>query len=368
MKTLHKRLSLRRREDWMRGFFRDVELRGDSIALDAAAHTSGVACFPSVDSGSTGFEWGRVSVECTLPDDSMLRVFAYASDVKASGMWPDMDRALGSLDAASGSQAALAEIFGEPVATSGDFYVGKSGRYLWLMFELISTGGEDPAIHGVDIQMEGDHMVDYLPAIYQGDDFTRRFLSVFDSIFMDMERSAYDLPLRLDYENTDEQMLRYLASWVCVGGEGVGADTLRGWIATALPDHESMYTVEGVKRSIRRLTGREPIIIENSAVDPNDPACKNPDLYRRLYGDDPFRFFALLDEDTFRSRDEMEAFLERMKGLIPAGTELELVLLKRCVQLDWHTYLGINSIVSSYVPVMIDENTTIHYDTMIGGN
>lgn len=56
-----------------------------------------------------------------------------------------------------------------------------------------------------------------------------------------------------------------------------------------------------------------------------------------------------------------------MQGLIPAGMSLELVLLKQCVQLDWHTYLGINSRVGSYVPAVIDENVTIHYDTTIGG-
>ena len=44
------------------------------------------------------------------------------------------------------------------------------------------------------------------------------------------------------------------------------------------------------------------------------------------------------------------------------------MLLKKCIQLDWHAYLGINSVVGSYVPAAIDENTTIHFDTMIGGH
>ena len=60
-------------------------------------------------------------------------------------------------------------------------------------------------------------------------------------------------------------------------------------------------------------------------------------------------------------------FLVRMQGLIPAGMSLELVLLKQCVQLDWHTYLGINLARGQHVPAVIDENVTIHYDTTIGG-
>ena len=46
---------------------------------------------------------------------------------------------------------------------------------------------------------------------------------------------------------------------------------------------------------------------------------------------------------------------------------MQLVQLKQCVQLDWHTYLGVNSRVGGYVAAAIDEQVTIHYDTTIGG-
>ena len=91
-----------------------------------------------------------------------------------------------------------------------------------------------------------------------------------------------------------------------------------------------MYTVEGVRRTAWRLTGRKPWIIEHFAVDPNSPACRNPALYRRLYGEDPYRFFLLLPQGTFEKQQDMEHFLERMSQLLPAETEMELVLLKPC--------------------------------------
>ena len=77
--------------------------------------------------------------------------------------------------------------------------------------------------------------------------------------------------------------------------------------------------------------------------------------------------FVLLPQDTFSTQQEMEHFLRSMEELIPAETELELVLLKPCVQLDWHTYLGINSRIEGYVPAVIDESMAIHYNTTIGG-
>ena len=128
-----------------------------------------------------------------------------------------------------------------------------------------------------------------------------------------------------------------------------------------------LYTVEGIRRSARRLAGREPYLVEPFAVDPNDPQCRNPELYRRLYGEKPYRFFLLFPHDTFATQRDMERFQERMRDRIPAGTELELVLLKPSVQLDCHTYLGVNSQIESYVPASIQANMTMNYDTMIGG-
>ncbi len=207
-------------------------------------------------------------------------------------------------------------------------------------------------------------MIDYLPAIYRDDAFTKRFLSIYNSIFQDMEDAVEALPRHFSPTSASDEMLDYLARWICIEP---GESNIRERLRTALDEYQTMYTPEGIKRSVYRLTGHKPLLIEHFTVNPNRKDCRNPALYRRLYGDEPYRFFVLLDEDTFPSRDRMEWFLTRMQELIPAGTELELVLLKQCVQLDWHTYLGINSCVGSYIPAVIDETVTIHYDTTIGG-
>lgn len=368
MKNTQKKLVLCRREDWMDGLCSQITLQQDTLLLDVSRHTVGFACIHAIDGGAPGFLWKRIQVGCRLPEGSTLRVYAYASDSKSWGEWPNLDTALCAMQGSYHElRKMLDPIFGEPVGKSGDFLVRRTGRYLWLMFELMSSGAESPAIESVTLWLEGDHMTDYLPAIYQNDDFTSRFMSVFNSMFLDMEQRIYDLPGLLDSDTADEKMLRNLASWVCLDGERATAEELRRWIPSALDDFENMYTVEGISRSIKRITGRTPILVEHHQVDPNSPTCINPNIYRKLYGDDPFRFFVLMDEDTFPRRDDIEDFLERMQTLIPAGTELKLILLKKCIQLDWHTYLGVNSFVGSYVPVAVDENTTIHFDTVIGG-
>lgn len=368
MKTLHRQLVLNKREDWNPTLCVGIVPAGDGLTL-GPGRQHGAVCLPAVDSGENGFCWGRLTLDDSLPEDSLIRTYAYASDSRVFSDSADLDGLLSGLDEKSvnGLQGILGSSFSAQGA-GDDCYLSVTGRYLWLMFEFYAPA-RPPKLNGVRIHVSGDHMLDYLPAIYRKDDgFTKRFLSVFDSILIDMEKEIYSLPARFDYENAGAEVLPRLAEWVCMDDPGGDRDNVVARIRTALSDYESMYTVEGVKRSVKRLTGREPLIIESAEVDPNRPDCANSALYRELYGENPYKFFVLLGEDTFESHEQMEEFLTKMRGLIPAGTEFELVLLKRCVQLDWHTYLGVNAMVSDYVPVVIDENKTIHYDTMIGGN
>ena len=351
-------------EQWMNGYFHQVEPWGDGLGLDPGRASTGVYCLAAVDSGEAGFLWGRAAVEADLPPDTALRLYARAADTRRWGDWADLDRGLRALE--GDPMPALGEIFGAPVAEGGECLLPCAGRYLWLMLELTATGTQAPVIRSLRLWMGGDHMTDYLPAIYQGQDFTRRFLSIFDSMYTDMDRAIDALPGRVDYQHAGGDLLEYLASWVCVERRG-GEEELRRRISTALPDYETLYTVEGVRRSVRRLTGAEPILIEPFQVSPNRPDCRDPDLYRRLYGEDPYCFFVLLPEGTFSSRGEREQFQRDMEAVIPAGMTMQMIQLKPCVQLDWHTYLGINAQIGGYVPAVIDEQAAIHYDTTIGG-
>lgn len=364
MDSIQTQMVIRCAEQWMGGLFYQIEPWGDGLRLDRDRAAIGVYCMKAVDSGESGFRWDRVVVEADLPRDTALRVYARAADFRQWGDWSDLDEGLRGIQ--GDPTRTIHEIFGPPAARSGDFYLKCSGRYLWLAFELTATGAESPMIEAIRLWMGGDHMVDYLPAIYREEDFTRRFLSIFNSMYADMERAIETLPGRLDYEHADGEMLRYLANWVCVE-DFDSPEQIRERIRTALSDYENLYTVEGVRRSVRRLTGKEPILIEHAQVSPNRPDCADPELYRRLYGEDSYRFFVLLPEDTFTDQRQRREFQQRMEELIPAGMQMQMIQLKRCVQLDWHTYLGVNSWVGNYVPAAIDEQVTIHYDTTIGG-
>ena len=346
------------REQWMGGRFYQVDLAGDALRLAEGAFT-GAALLPQVDSGEAGFAWSRLKLLAQVPPEAAIRVYARVSDRPE---WPRWE----ALDGRDPGSGGLRELFGPPVAAATDLLLSAAGRYLWLALELTAGGAGSPVVEGVSLRMAGDHMTDYLPAIYRGQDFTYRYLSIFDTMFQELEAAVDSLPRQLDPASAGREMLAFLARWLCLEPER-GETDLRRRLPEILGEYESMYTAAGVRQSAQRLTGREPWIIEHFAVDPNDPGCCNPALYRRLYGEDPYRFFLLLPQGTFATQQEMERFLERMRRLTPAETQMELVLLKPCIQLDWHTYLGINSRIGDYIPAAIDDSVTIHYDTTIGG-
>ena len=365
METLHNQRVFCSKEDWDTCLCDNILFSDGGITLSSHPNRRGFFFLKSLDSGEKGFRWGRVTLEGTRPRDSLIRAYAYVSDDRIFADSADLDEYLKGL-APQDARAAMTAF--TAVGASEDFIIDKEGRYLWLMLEFIASD-EAPVLKKLRVHMVGDHMVDYLPAIYrkQGD-FTKHFLSIFDSFFMDMEKSIYEIPARFDFENPESDLLKSLADWVLVDTARLPEQEIAERIRTVFSDYESLYTVEGVKRSVKYLTGCDALIIESKDVNPNSLACTNSELYRRLYGENPYKFFILLEETAFAARAQMEQFLTRMRTLIPANTEFELVLLKKCVQLDLHTYLGVNSLVSHYVPVVIDENTSIHYDTMIGGN
>ncbi len=350
-------LTLRCHEQWEGGKLWHVQCQGDSLVLEPETF-SGFVCLRPVDSRETGFRWSRLRLWGEVPLDGGVRVYARSSDQPNWAEWE-------ALNPEADFPARVRSLFGPPAAGDLDLWLSCSGRYLWLALELTAGGTECPRLDGLALRLWGDHMVDYLPALYREQDFTYRYLSIFNSIFQDMESAIDDLPRLLDAGSAPPEMLNFLARWLCVDPEEGG--DLRRRLPQVLGEYETMYTPAGIARSTERLTGRRPWIIEHFAVDPNDPACRDPVLYRRLYGTDPYRFFLLLPQDTFQDQQALERFLGRMQEMIPAETTLELVLLKPCIQLDWHTYLGINSQIGGYVQAVIDEKMTIHYNTTIGG-
>ncbi len=357
-----KQLHFCRSEDWkccdQKGFLTE----GDSLRLDIRNTRSAFLILPVIDSGETGFEWDRMTIKGSFTDNTAVSAYAYAWDGTGEATEFDMNATDEQI------RRKLYVMAGLPVPRANDCLLHRRGRYIRLGLEFSAGGTDAPVLDEIAISTDGDHMVDYLPAIYQKDEFTRRFLSVYNSMFLDLEKKISSLPSLFDIDTEGMDNLMMLAEWLSIVGNRYADDRIREWIRNAFVNYETMFTREGILRSVKRLTGKDALIIEYFEVDPQNPDCPDSKVYESLYGNDPYTFFILLPENTFNSRDDKEFFIRNMKSLTPAGRKMELIILKKGLQLGWHSYLGVNSIVGDYTMVKIDESTALQLDTVIGGD
>ncbi|MCR4745448.1 MAG: hypothetical protein K5894_09505 [Lachnospiraceae bacterium] len=365
MGKAQKKLNYCTAENWICCKKKGLLQVGDSIRLDLDDTRSAFLIFPIIDSGRNGYFWERIVIGGTFPDDSAVTIYALAWDGEGSS------EELENIDISETNEKIRMRLYnlaGSPIARSTDSLLGLEGRRLFLAVELSAGGREAPEISEIAITVDGDHMIDYLPAVYRKDEFTRRFLSIFNSMFLDIEDKIERIPELFDLDTDKSEIIRMLSNWLAISGTYYSDSQLKEWIKTAFLDHENLFTKDGIKRTIKRITGKDAIIIEHFEVNPHSGECADPEMYERLYGDDPFTFFVLLPENTFKSREEKETFINNMNDMVPAGRRMELIILKQGIQLDWHSYLGVNSMVGDYTTVKIDENITLQFDTVIGGD
>jgi phage tail-like protein len=362
---------LNNKRHWEKGLLDGLTVNGDRMAASPGQGIFHGAFFSAaIDSGERDFQWGRIRVEGELHDDVLLRCSLYAANSKVlSEGEPDLDAYLhAGYENVSTKTGKLNAIYTELHVGEGDFLAAVTGRYLFIKLELIMTGLRPAFVTGVYLQTDGDHMTDYLPAVYRREDpagFTHRFLSIFNHITLDLEERIHKISRLLDYDTAGGEMLRYLASWVGVEAEGSDAE-VRGQIREAAHMRSFSQTPAGVRNLVKRWTGHTPILLEHFNVADIIREGKDRALYEKLYGENPFRLFVILPEAAFRTHTESELFLEKLRGLLPAHIDTQLLLLGDGVYLDQHTYLGINSIMTSYKELAVNDNIALDFSTIVG--
>jgi phage tail-like protein len=276
------------------------------------------------------------------------------------------------------------------------------GRYLW--FKIILSGNEilSPVVKSVTIFFTRVSYLDYLPGIYQENSVSKglldRFLAIFESIFYDIDFTIDHISRYFDTYKTPPEFLSWLGSWLDVSiDEDWPEDKKRLFIRNAVSMYKKRGTREGLELSIELFTGQKPFIVEifqafnectgnisQSCINekaisepaqeriffpPNDLLVKdcleNKDarddieeelLINTLYGTERFSFHVLLanpDLDA-TAQSRIRRIIDEQK---PAHTSYELKVLEPFFNLDMHTYLEINTVVTE--PKFVVEKTSV---------
>jgi len=281
------------------------------------------------------------------------------------------------------------------------------GRYLWFRITLTGTEKLSPVVSSVTFFSPKISYLEYLPSVYREDslnrDFLERFLSIFESIFFELDFTIDHLSVWLDAKGTPPEFLEWLGSWIGAYQQNEGEKELRNisevkrreFISQAIPMYKERGTRAGLEKAILFYTGKKPIIIENFTHNVNKNMftqsqkdnqktinkCQNWDydqeneikenedpetnkflffpseegivelthgagkievtLHDALFGKEKFSFYILFKEAL--EEPEFELIKNIVEEQKPAYTTCKIKVLEPWFYLDGYTYLGINT-------------------------
>src|SRR5256885_7055514 len=160
---------------------------------------------------------------------------------------------------------------------------------------MIATKPELDSKRGLVRNLTTPHpLVESLPALFQEDGFTQRFMSAFDAALAPIFASLDNLPAYLDPWLAPEDFLEWLAGWFGMAlDESWSIDRRRALVAKAFDFYRMRGTVNGLRAQLETLTGGTVELHETGGVSTSATAgsalsgSPNFALLVRIMGDDP---------------------------------------------------------------------------------
>jgi phage tail-like protein len=223
----------------------------------------------AIDSGKPRCRWHRIRLEATVPSGTALTVAAATSeepspvpqgDPLAEVGWESFPAGVPHpSDWDAGPQGSVDYLLTQP-----------PGRYLHLRLRLRGDGAATPVVHRVRIDFPRSTSLEHLPPIYRedprGEEFTERFLSLFDASIEDLDRTIERFPAILDGSAVPSAVLPWLGTFLDLAFEASWSASRRRALLAATPGlYRRRGTREGLVDAIRQVLGVEPVIQELAA-------------------------------------------------------------------------------------------------------
>lgn len=339
-----------------RGLRDHFTLEGDSLKTETDSCCAELI-LPALDSAVPGCEWGRISLKCKLGSESILTIRVLASDEKSVRRDDDVvsvDEILLDPSVPRSEKERLFTI-GGGIAISGvqdALLYGQSGRYLWLWFEVL---GEEPSVlEDIRVYVPGDNFLRTFPQVYQTDnDFFKRYLSVFSTMYQEFQEEIDALPELLDLDTAPAELLPVFASWIGLETDEtlISAEELRRLLRIAPALMSRKGTRWAVEQIVKLFTDGDVYIVERNLL-MDDQRCG-----AELYGKTPYDFTVMIgcavDE---KLRLKLRFLIHQFK---PIRSSCRIVFLEEGGGLDSFTYLDINGHVHQNAPGSLDDGKAL---------
>lgn len=227
----------------------------------------------AIDSGIPRCRWHRVRLDADVPSGTSLEIAVATGEPDGDGGEP---RAQGERSRQKGWEefdAGVPHHLDWQVAPAGalDFLVRQPpGRLLYVRLRLKGDGRVSPVVRRVRLDFPRSTSLDQLPAVYrdnpEAEDFTERFLSIFDASLGDLDRAIERSPALLDAAGVPDEVLPWLGSFLDLAFDPAWKPALRREVLRALPGlYRRRGTVAGLAEAVELIFGVRPVIQELAA-------------------------------------------------------------------------------------------------------
>lgn len=329
----------------------------------------------SFDSLEAGTAWHRAKLLFPLPEDGIFMFTYFARDmlsVPIAGETVIPDQWIQNPDIPTSKKKELFQQLadGHTINLTDILLTQAKGRYLWFCIEFTAGTTQNFSIQRLTLQFGIQPFTDLLPGCFRDQEnrngFLSRFLAVFETLFLEMQEKINGISNYFDPETVESEFLSWLAGFTgCPDMTDWPEKKQREWIQRSFMFYQKKGTLQGMAEVLQLFTGTRPGIVETYRI----MDCYTPvvyeEAYRRLYGDNIYSFFVFFTEAGCSEVPRPELIRDLIHTYQPAHTQAEFIVLKSCIVLGQHCYLGINSTVASASIFRLDNTTVLPFQTTL---
>ena len=325
-----------------------------------------------MDTGEKQTQWNKLIFRCRGKAEPAVRLRFYTFEenrIVWNGTESSVEELLGSseLEDKDKKQALRIYLAKETELAEEVPLYDVTGRYGCLELEFDGLQEEESGIAGILAVFPKYTWAEHLPDLYQQDEgglsFVERYLGIFQSLHEQMERQINTIPEYLDVCRTGEEYLKWIARrWLAFPDSFLwSGQQLRELTARAVLNYRRRGTVGYLKEILREYAGVCPHIVEHHQLQEYRRDKKKGECLDDLYGENPYIFTVVINAPGLLGQKDIRIIERLVETEKPAWMECNLIVLEPYIFLGWHSYLGMNSILSDYEPLILDGQSSIPF-------
>lgn len=148
------------------------------------------------------------------------------------------------------------------------------GRYLWIELDLVGDRVRTPVVDDVRAYFPRQSYLRHLPAVYREDAesaaFLERFLSIFESVFTDVDEAIAAMTRYFDPAGAPPEALSWLGDWLAVEAGEAWPDPARRDLVAQAPSLYKRRGTRGGLLEVLRIYLRHTEAYQSNLGDPSD--------------------------------------------------------------------------------------------------